>query len=152
MSQLTGSSRLPGMSSAAGHRPVVGMAVATIALLHLALTPVFYPKSTRSILDGGVVASVEKVPELVETRGVGFWYATSGWAFLLLAWSIGAEERRTGVPTRAQIVGLAGLSAWGTVFMPVSGFLTLGAVAGYAALRRRRRADLPLWQRWVPAA
>lgn len=118
-------------------RPVIGWALGTIAVVHLAITPVVYADSTRSIRDGGVVASIDSDPDLVDLRSAGFWYATSGWAMLFISVLIGRAERREGVVPASAAWGLAGLSLWGLLFMPLSGFLSLLGVASYAGLRRR---------------
>ncbi|GAB3838912.1 DUF6463 family protein [Kribbella italica] len=124
----------------AGGRPVVGVALGAVAVVHLAITPVVYADSSRSIRDAGIVGSVDADPELVDLRSASFWYASSGWAMLLLAVLIGRVERREGVVPAPAVWGLAGISLWGLLFMPVSGFLALLGVASYAGLRRRRRA------------
>lgn len=118
-------------------RPVIGLALGAIAIIHVAITPVVYAESTRSIRDAGVVSSIDADPELVDLRSAGFWYASSGWAMLLLAVLIGRAERREGVVPASAVWGLAGLSVWGLLFMPVSGFLGLLGVASFAGLRRR---------------
>jgi hypothetical protein len=128
-------------------RPVIGWALGAIAVTHLAITPVVYAESTRSIRDAGVVASIDSDPDLVDLRSAGFWYASSGWAMLLLSVLIGRAERREGVVPASAVWGLAGISIWGLLFMPVSGFLSLLGLASYAGLRRRkarRAGSLPV--------
>ncbi len=119
-------------------RRVIGWALGSIAVIHLALTPVVYDKSTRSIRDAGIVGSIDADPELVDLRSAGFWYATSGWAMLLLAVLTGRAERREGVVPASSVWGLAAISLWGLLFMPLSGFLPLLGLASYAGVRRRR--------------
>lgn len=120
-----------------GGRPVVGWMLGAIAVIHVAITPVVYRKSTRSIRDAGVVGSIDADPDLVDLRSAGFWYASSGWAMLLLAALIGRAERREGVVPASAVWGLTGISLWGLLFMPKSGFVPLLGVATYAGLRRR---------------
>lgn len=125
-------------------RPVIGWALGAIATVHLAITPVVYEKSTRSVRDAGIIGSIDADPDLVDLRSAGFWYATSGWAMLFLAVLTGQAERREGVVPTSAVWGLAGMSLWGLLFMPVSGFLAVLGLASYAGVRRRRtRLSLP---------
>lgn len=119
-------------------RPVIGRALGAIGVIHLALTPVAYATSTRSIRDAGIIGSIDADPDLVDLRSAGFWYATSGWAMLFLAALIGRAERREGIVPAPAVGGLAGMSLWGLLFMPKSGFLSLLGLAIFAGLRRRR--------------
>lgn len=151
MSQLTG---LVGLSSmrtsqtapaSAGHaapyRPLAGSLLAGIGVVHVLLSPVFYRESLDSIREGGVLASISADPDLEDLRSAGFWYATSGIGMVLLGQCVAHVERHEGAPPALAWWGVGGLAAWGTVFMPVSGFLSLVPVAGYAAFRRRRAAS-----------
>jgi hypothetical protein len=44
----------------------------------VAITPRLFRRSVRSILDGGVIGSIEADPDQAELRGLAFWYATAG--------------------------------------------------------------------------
>ena len=148
MSQLTGLVCLPGMRishtapASAGqtvpYRPLAGSLLAGIGVVHVLLSPVFYRESLDSIREGGVLASISADRELADLRSAGFWYATSGIGMMLLGQCVAHVERHEGTPPALAWWGVGGLAAWGTFFMPVSGFLTLIPVAGYAAFRRRR--------------
>lgn len=118
-------------------RPVIGSILGGIAGAHLALTPVFYRESVDSILKGGVVATLDQDQAERSLRGAGFWYVTTGGSLLVLAFLVGREERAVGIPPAAAVWGLAGLSTWGTVIAPASGFPLLGLAAAYAGWRRR---------------
>lgn len=108
-----------------------------VAAIHVALTPVLFRSSVRSVLDGGVIASIEADPDQAERRGLGFWFATTG--FGLLAYGIAVTERErqpAPLPTSLPIT-LAALGTWGVVLMPKSPFWVFGPLAVLAAVRRR---------------
>jgi hypothetical protein len=64
------------MTDPVSRRPLVGPLMATVGAIHVAITPVVYGASVRSVVDGGVVATIEAEPALAERRR--FWYATAG--------------------------------------------------------------------------
>ena len=116
-------------------RPLAGRTVLAIAAIHAAAAPALYPDSLRSIRDGGVIAAVESEPSLVDLRGVGFWYLTSGFLLALVGGAVHHLERRgEGLP-RWVGWGLVAVATWGAMLMPRSGFWAI-AVAGALAIRR----------------
>jgi hypothetical protein len=124
-------------------RPLVGASLVGIAILHTAAAPGVYPDSLRSIWDGGVLDAVERDPSLIELRGLGFWYVTTGLAVGLLGGAARhLEHRPEGLP-RWFGWGLLGLTAWGVALMPKSGFWAF-AIPALLALRQQRQRGLPL--------
>jgi hypothetical protein len=128
----TGSARLVG-----SRRPLVGPLVAAVGAIHVAITPVVYGAAVRSVVDGGVVASIEAEPALAERRGVGFWYATAGLAMIAYGIAITERERQSAPLPVSLPVALTGMGAWGVVLMPKSPFWVFGPLAALAAVRRR---------------
>jgi hypothetical protein len=120
-----------------GARPLVGPLVAAVGVVHVALTPVFYGASVRSVVDGGVVAAIEAEPTLSERRGVGFWYATTGLAVIAYGIAITERERQAAPLPISLPVVLTGIAAWGVVLMPKAPFWVFGPLAALAAVRRR---------------
>lgn len=121
-------------------RPVVGIAIAVIGVVHLLVAPLLMGDSLRSIFDGGVVGSVDADPALQDLRGVGFWYLTTGVACVMLAALVTWIERHTGgLPT---FVGwmFVGLAAFGVVVMPLSPFWAFLVVAALTFRSSRRVA------------
>lgn len=120
-----------------GSRPLVGPLMAAVGVIHVAITPVVYGASVRSVVDGGVVASVEAEPALAERRGVGFWYATAGLAMIAYGVAIAERERQAApLPVSLPVV-MTGIGAWGVLLMPKSPFWVFGPLAALAAIRRR---------------
>jgi hypothetical protein len=118
-------------------RPLVGPLMAVIGGIHVAITPVVYGPSLRSVIDGGVVATIDAEPALAERRGVGFWYATAGLAMIAYGIAI-AERERQDAPLPASLpVTMAALGTWGVVLMPKSPFWVFGPLSALAAVRRR---------------
>lgn len=110
-----------------------------IGALHSAAGPAFYGDSLRSILEGGVIASVEADPVLTPLRATGFWYLSAGIGMLVLgalAWWI--EHTLGAVPAMLGWLLLT-LTAWGVALMPASGFWAFLAPAALA-FRSARRA------------
>lgn len=123
-------------------RVLVGPVLITIGVLHCATAPVFYGDSLRSILDAGVVASVEADPALVMLRAAGFWYLSAGIGMLALgalAWWV---ERTVGVVPALLGWLLLALTVWGVTLMPVSGFWAF-LVPAALAFRSARRGAVP---------
>ena len=118
-------------------RPLVGPLMATVGAIHLAITPMVYGPSVRSVVDGGVVASIAAEPALAERRGVGFWYATAGLALVAYGIAIAERERQAPPLPVSLPVTLAALGTWGVVLMPRSPFWVFGPLAVLAAVRRR---------------
>jgi hypothetical protein len=111
--------------------------VAAVGAIHLAITPVVYGAAVRSVVDGGIVASIEAEPALAERRGVGFWYATAGLAMIAYGVAIAERERQAAPLPVSLPVALTGMGAWGVVLMPKSPFWVFGPLAALAAVRRR---------------
>lgn len=93
----------------------------------------------RSILAGGVLGAVDADPSQAALRGLAFWYSTAGIGLLALGWAITQIERRGPVPRSLPLV-LAGVGAWGLLFVPTSPFWVFPALAVLAQVRRRRAA------------
>lgn len=114
----------------------MGIALTVFGVVHIALTPAFYDQSLRSIVDGGVAASVDADPDLVDIRSAGFWYVSAGLWVLILGVFVGWAERRIGsVPLFLGWL-ILGLAVWGIVLWPASGFwavLLVALVAFHAA-------------------
>ncbi|WP_070192808.1 DUF6463 family protein [Humibacillus sp. DSM 29435] len=117
--------------------PVIGTALGSVAVLHLALAPVLYDKSIQSIFSAGVLGSIDADPAMTDLRSAGGWYWMAGISLLVIAVLVGQAERREGVVPAAAVVALLVLSAFGLLLMPVSGFLIILAIAGYGLYRRR---------------
>ena len=118
-------------------RPLVGPLMTAVGVIHLAITPMVHGASLRSVIEGGVIASIEAEPALAERRGVGFWYATSGLALVAYGIAI-AERERQAAPLPASLpVVMTGIGAWGVLLMPKSPFWVFGPLAALAAVRRR---------------
>jgi Family of unknown function (DUF6463) len=116
-----------------------------VGVIHVAIAPVLFPRSVRSLVDG-VIASVEADPAQAELRGLGFWYITSGVAFVVYGLAVAERERQpeaaagltAGWPDRPRAVG-------GAAHAEV-------AVLGVPALRRVGRRPTPdciAQPRWV---
>jgi hypothetical protein len=118
-------------------RPLVGPLLAAVGAVHIAITPIVYGASVRSVVDGGVVAAIEAEPALAERRGVGFWYATAGLALVAYGVTIAERERQAAPLPVSLPVTLTALGTWGVVLMPKSPFWVFGPLAVLAAVRRR---------------
>ena len=125
------------MTGAVSRRPLVGPLLTTVGAIHVAITPLVYGASVRSVVDGGVVAAIEAEPALAERRGVGFWYTTSGLALIACGIAIAERERQDAPLPVSLPVTLAALGTWGVVLMPKSPFRVFGPLAALAAVRRR---------------
>lgn len=120
-----------------GRRPAVGPLLVVVGALHVALTPVLFRSSVRSVLDGGVVASIEADPDQAERRGLGFWYATTGLGLVAYGLAVTEREQQPAPLPAALPVTLVALGAWGVLLMPRSPFWVFGPLAVLAAVRRR---------------
>lgn len=130
----TGSAR-----TGSSRRPLVGPLMAAVGAIHVAITPVVYGPSVRSVVDGGVVATIDAEPALAEQRGVGFWYATAGLAMIAYGIAIAERERQDAPLPVSLPVSMAAIGTWGVVLMPKSPFWVFGPLAALAAVRRRAR-------------
>lgn len=122
-------------------RPLIGPLLLIVGAVHVALTPRLFPASVRSILEGGVLGSVEADPEVTDLRALGFWYATAGVGLLALGWSVTEREQHRGPPPRGLAPMLAGLGVWGVALMPASPFWAFLALAAVTEVRRRQLAE-----------
>ncbi len=120
-----------------GRRPVVGPLLVAVGILHSALTPVLFRSSVRSVLDGGVIGSIEADPDQAERRGLGFWYATTGLGLVAYGIAVTERERQPAPLPAALPATLVALGAWGVVLMPKSPFWVFAPLAVLAAVRRR---------------
>jgi hypothetical protein len=121
-------------------RPIVGIVLGVIAVIHIATAYVFYGDSLRSIVDAGVVASIDKDPALNNLRSAGFWYLTTGSGLMLISALITWAEHRDGRVPFFVAWMLLGMAAWGLVFMPLSGFWAILVASGLAFWSARRRS------------
>lgn len=120
-----------------GRTPWAGWALALIGSVHIAATPMLYGDGTRSIIDAGVLASVEADPAVEDLRAAVFWYVTAGLAMLLLSFLVATLERSpNGVPASVG-VSLLVIAAWGVLLMPASGFWAFAVPAAIILHRRR---------------
>ena len=126
-------------STGSGRRPLVGPLMAAVGAIHVAITPVVHGPSLRSVVDGGVVATIDAEPALAERRGVGFWYVTAGLAMIAYGITI-AERERQEAPLPASLpLSMAAIGTWGVLMMPKSPFWVFGPLAALAAVRRGAR-------------
>jgi len=121
----------------AAPRPVVGLALAIVGIVHVLVTPLVVGNSLRSIIEGGVVATVEREPALAVLRGLGFWYVTAGLAMIMLGVLVIWIERTTSSVPLLLPWMLVGLTAWGVLLMPVSPFWAFLVIA-FLAFRKAR--------------
>lgn len=108
-----------------------------VGAIHVGITPLVYGPSLRSVVDGGVIATIEAEPALAERRGVGFWYVTTGLALIAYGVAVAERERQASPLPASLPLMLAGLGAWGVALMPKSGFWSFAPLAAVAAVRRR---------------
>lgn len=125
-------------------RPLVGPLMAALGIIHVGLTPVLFPESVHSVVEAGLVNSIEVDPELAPLRGLGFWFATTGLSVVISGWAVGVLERRPEGAPRSLPLVLAGIGAWGVVLIPKSPFWVFLGLAGLAAARQagERRTGL----------
>ena len=111
-----------------------------LAIVHLAMTPLFYPESVRSIVDGGVLWVLDADPALTTVRAASFWYVTCGlFLGLVGAMVLRAERWGTGTPA-GYAVAAAGTGLWGVLITPQSGFWLFFVIAWLAWRNTRQRS------------
>lgn len=121
-------------------RPWVGWSISGIAVIHLLSGAAFFGPSLRSIWAGGVINAVEADPASELLRSVGFWYLASGLSTLGLGLVVTWLQRRLAeVPTMLGWL-LLGITAFGVVLMPASGFWLFLVPATLTFLEARRFA------------
>lgn len=124
---------------AASRRPVTGLLIVAVGIIHLAVTPLVYGDAWRSIGRGGIVGAVDADPGQSDVRGVGFWYATAGIALLALGCLVTWIQQEIGVLPRLVAWLLLVVGLWGVVLLPLSPFwvfLIIAVVAWRAAGRQ----------------
>ncbi len=119
---------------------LVGLTLIGIGVLHTAMAPVVHGPALRGIIEGGVVAAVESDPAQIAIRSAGFWYLTAGFAVMILGALLWWVQRRIGRLPAAVGWVLLGLTVWGVLLMPVSGFylFLLPAVLAWRAAHAGR--------------
>jgi hypothetical protein len=115
----------------------VGPLITALGVVHVASTPVFFPESVRSIVDGRIFGSLIGEPSAMPVRKAGFWYAMAGVAIAGFGWMTGHVERNGGPLPAALPAVLAGFGASGVALDPQSGFWLFFPLAWVA--RRRAR-------------
>ncbi|WP_122818276.1 DUF6463 family protein [Nocardioides pantholopis] len=115
----------------------IGTWLLAVGAVHLAATPVFFGDALRSVVEGGVLFSVEADAEATTLRASGFWYATSGVAVMALGLLSRHSESQLGSPAPVLPPTLLGLGAWGVLLDPQSGFWLFFPIAVLAWLRVR---------------
>jgi Family of unknown function (DUF6463) len=93
-----------------------------IGVVHIVLTPVLYPDSWDSVLEAGVIASIEADETAKDRRSAGFWYATAGLGQIMFVALVCTIERRLGMAPRLVGWMMLGLAVWGVALVPNSGF------------------------------
>ena len=119
-------------ASAQSLRRSSGFWTVLLALVHVTMAPAFYADSLRSILDGGVLGSVDADPSLATLRAAAFFYMTVGILLGLVGWMVmGAERRGQGAPS-GYATALVVTGLWGVALSPLSGFWLFFAIAWLA--------------------
>ena len=118
--------------------PSSGTLLTAVGVVHVLVAPIFYSEAVRSIVDAGVVASVEANENVKDLRGSGFWYVTAGLVTVMFGTLLSWTERRDG--TLPWFVGwmLLALGVWGCVLLPASPFWAFFGIAALAFHRRRQ--------------
>lgn len=142
MTQPVTTHRNPGARDRSRCRPWTGIVLAVIAALHLAGAPLFYGDALRSILDAGVIASVEADPGSVALRSAGFWYLTTGLSLVVLSAIVIWVEQRVGTLPRVLPWLLLGIAVWGILLVPASGFWSFLPAAAVAFVAARRGSPI----------
>lgn len=114
-----------------------GVWTMVLGSVHVATVGVFYPASVRSILKAAVLSSVDADPALVERRGVGFWYLTSGLLLIGLGAIVRGQEKTHGRPPPATAPVLLATGVWGILLTPTSGFWAFLPIAWLARASRQ---------------
>lgn len=121
-------------------RPIVGRLLGALALVHTVAVVAFYGDGLERIIDDGVVNASEPSGAVPDAA---FWYVFSGLTVLTLSVLVRwceRDDRRALLPVGWAIVGL---STWGIVVMPTSGFwLPLAAGIAGVMIGRRARAQM----------
>ena len=126
------------MTGARRPRPLVGRLLMAVGAIHVAITPLLMPDSVRSIVEVGVLGSVEADPSLAQLRGIGFWYVTAGLGLVVVGRAVDElEGSDQGLPGAVPAL-LAGVGVWGAALMPKSPFWVVLALAVLGWTRRRR--------------
>lgn len=120
-------------------RALIGPLLVSVGVVHVGLTPFLHGDSFRSVLEAGVIGSIEADPDQSRLRGLGFWYATAGIGTIALGTVVTSVERQSRTPPAGLPWVLAGIGAWGVLLMPVSPFWVFPGLAGLTVARRRRR-------------
>lgn len=118
-----------------------GLWTVILAVIHVAMTPVFYGRSLRSLLEGGVVGAADAGGDaaLAERRAPAFWYLITGLFLGLVGLAVwGAERRGEGAP-RGFALAMAVTGAWGALLSPRSGFWLFLPIAWLARRHEVRR-------------
>jgi hypothetical protein len=119
-------------------RPLVGRLLMGVGVIHVAITPLLMADSVRSIVEGGVLRSVEADPALAQLRGIGFWYVTAGLGLVVVGRAVDElEGSDRGLPGAVPAL-LGGVGVWGAALMPKSPFWVVLALAVLGWTRRRR--------------
>jgi hypothetical protein len=121
----------------------VGSLITALGVVHVASTPVFFPESVRSIVDGRILGTLTAEPSAMPVRKAGFWYAMAGVAIAVFGWMTGHVERNGGTLPAALPTVLAGVGATGVALDPQSGFWLFFPLAWIARRRTRRRPSSP---------
>jgi hypothetical protein len=117
----------------------VGPLITALGVVHVASTPVFFPESLRSIVDGRILGTLTAEPSAMPVRKAGFWYAMAGVAIAAFGWTTGHVERNGGTLPAALPAVLAGMGTAGVALDPQSGFWLFFPLAWMARRRTRRR-------------
>jgi Family of unknown function (DUF6463) len=117
--------------------PQVGWIIVGIGVTHVAISPLVYGSSLRSILSG-VVASIDRDPAAAQLRGVGFWYLTAGLTLLLLGGVLIWVQRAIGCLPPMFGWSLTILAVLAVLMMPASGFWALLVPGGLAVIEAHR--------------
>lgn len=107
-----------------------------IAVVHLVSTPILYPRSTASMLDGSPVGIVDRDASLFELRGASFWFLMAGLFQLGTALVVWQFERETGRAPVGFPAFMLAFGVVGAVLSQVSGFwvyLGIGLLARHNA-------------------
>ncbi|CAN5680558.1 hypothetical protein BH24ACT15_BH24ACT15_17560 [soil metagenome] len=78
----------------------MGTSLIVIGVIHTLLTPLLYPEAWRSVIEAGVLGSIEADEATKDLRSAGFWYATAGLSQVMFGSLVVATERRVGVVPR----------------------------------------------------
>jgi hypothetical protein len=111
--------------------------ITAVGVIHVASTPVVFPESVRSIVNGRIFGTVSTEPGAMPVRAAGFWYAIAGVVMTAFGWMTGHAERNGGALPAALPAVLAGVGATGVALDPQSGFWVFFPLAWIARKRTR---------------